>query len=137
VIVSLGMLTVGLGLTALATGIGGTIGAGSTFAGGLGDVRSALIIVVLQVTMAAAFGALIAQSAGALVAYFVVPIAWDAAAESVLGRAAPWFDIFATYDRLSSDDPWSHLNWTMTAAATIVVLPAVIGVGRSLRREIK
>jgi hypothetical protein len=124
-------------LTAAATGIGGLVGDGSTFAGGLADVRAAVIIVVLQVTMAAAFGALIPQSAGALVAFFVVPIAWDAAADSVLGKAAPWFDIYAAYDRLASDDPWSHPNWTVTAALTFVVLPSVIGVHRSLRREIK
>jgi hypothetical protein len=138
VIVSLGLLAAGLALTAAATGIGGLVGDGSDFAGALGDVRSGLIIVVLQVTMAAAFGALIAQSAGALVAFFVVPIAWDAAGEAVLGRkAAPWFDIYAAYDRLASDDPWSHPNWTLTAVLTFVVLPAAIGVRRSLRREIK
>jgi hypothetical protein len=137
VIVSLGLLAAGLALTAAATGVGGLVGDGSTFAGGLADVRSAVIIVVLQVTMAAAFGALIPQSAGALVAFFVVPIAWDAAADSVLGKAAPWFDIYAAYDRLASDDPWSHPNWTVTAALTFVVLPAIVGVHRSLRREIK
>jgi hypothetical protein len=137
IIVSLGLLTTGLALTAVATGIGGIVADGSSFAGTLGDVRSGVIIVVLQVTMAAAFGALIAQSAGALVAYFVVPMAWDAAADSLLGKAAPWFDVYAAYDRLASDDPWSHLNWTVTAAATFVLLPAAIGGYRSLRREIK
>jgi hypothetical protein len=137
IIVSLGLLTAGLALTAVATGFGGMVGDGSDFAGAFGDARSGIIIVVLQVTMAAAFGALIAQSAGALVAYFVVPMAWDAAGDALLGKAAPWFDIFAAYDRLASDDPWSHLNWTITSAAVAVVLPAAIGVYRSLRREIK
>lgn len=137
VLVSVGLLAAGLALTAAATGIGGIVADGSSFAGVGGDVRSALIIVVLQVTMAAAFGALIAQSAGALVAYFVVPMAWDAAGEALLGKAAPWFDIYAAYDRLASDDPWSHLNWTVTAAAVLVALPAAIGVYRSLHREIK
>lgn len=137
IIVSLALLAAGLALTAIATGIGGMVGDGSSFAGGLGDARSGIIIVLLQVTMAAAFGALIPQSAGALVAYFVVPMAWDAAGDALLGNAAPWFDIFATYDRLASDDPWSHLGWTVTSAAIAVVLPAAIGVHRSLHREIK
>ena len=87
--------------------------------------------------MAAAFGALIPLSAGALVAFFVVPIAWDAASDALLGKAAPWFDVYASYDRLATTDPWSHLNWTLTSIATFVVLPAAIGVYRSLHREIK
>jgi hypothetical protein len=137
VIVSVALLAAGLTLTAIATAVGGITGDGSDFAGALGDVRSGIIIVVLQVTMAAAFGALIAQSAGALVAYFVVPMAWDAAGDALLGDVAPWFDIFAAYDRLASDHPASHLAWTVTSAAVAVVLPAAIGVHRSLRREIK
>jgi hypothetical protein len=137
VLVSLALLATGLALTAAATGVGGWVGDGSSFAGALGDVRGSIVIVLLQVTMAAAFGALIPQTAGALVAYFVVPIAWDAAADAVLGKVAPWFDVFAAYERLASDDPWSHLNWTLTAALTFVVVPAVIGTVRSLRREIK
>lgn len=137
VIVSLGLLAAGLALTAVATGVGGLVGDGSSFAGVGGDVRGAIIVVVLQVTMAAAFGALIPQSAGALVAYFVVPIAWDAAADAVLGQAAPWLDVYAAYDRLATDDPWAHLGRTLTSVAVFVVLPAVVGVARSLRREVK
>jgi hypothetical protein len=136
-LVSLALLAAGLGLTASATALGGLLADGTTFAGALGDARGAIVIVLLQVTMAAAFGALIPQTAGALVAYFVVPIAWGAAADAVLGKVAPWFDVFAAYDRLASDDPWRHLNWTLTAALTFVALPAAIGTLRSLRREIK
>lgn len=137
VVVSLGVLTAALALTALATAGGGAFGEGTSFTGFGDDVRGAYIVVVLQVTMAAAFGALIPQTAGALTAYFVAPIAWDAAAQSVLGRAAPWFDVYTAYERLSTDDPWRHLGWTLTSVATFVVVPAVIGVVRSLRREVK
>ena len=87
-------------MAAAATAIGGLIHGDASFAGLFGDVRSAAIIVVLQVTMAAAFGALAAQTAVALVAYLVAPLAWAILANGLLERVAPWFDVFAAYDQL-------------------------------------
>lgn len=136
VTVSLGLLAGGIVLAAATTVIGGAVNDGSTFAGAFGDVRGAVIVVLLQVAMAAAFGAVIPNSAGALVAFFVLPVALDGAS-GALGKAAPWFDVYASYERLGTNEPWSHLNWTLTSIATFVVLPAAIGVYRSLHREIK
>ena len=56
-------------MAAAATAVGGLVHGDANFAGVPADVRAAVIIVVLQVTMAAAFGALAAQTAVALVAY--------------------------------------------------------------------
>jgi hypothetical protein len=100
-------------------------------------IRGGAIIVVLQVIMAAAFGALAGQTVVAAIAYFVAPVVWSAASQELFGGVAPWFDVFAAYERLSSSDPADDLARTATAVAIWVVLPMVAGVVRSLRREIK
>ena len=55
----------------------------------------------------------------------------------MFGSNAQWLDVFAAYDRLSSDAPLTDLPQTLTAIAIWVVLPTTIGVARSLRREVK
>jgi ABC-type transport system involved in multi-copper enzyme maturation permease subunit len=137
VALSIAILAVGLVMAATATAIGGLIHGNSSFAGLLVDVRAAGIIVVLQVTMAAAFGALAAQTAVALVAYLVAPLAWAILANGLLERVAPWFDVFAAYDQLASGHPFDHLPQVLTAITIWVVVPSTLGVLRSLRREVK
>jgi hypothetical protein len=103
----------------------------------LTEIRSYVIIVILQVTMAAAFGALVQQTAVAIVAYLAAPIVWNAVSTVVLKGASEWFDIFSAYDRLSSTQPFHHIAHTLTAIAMWVVVPSALGVVRSLRREVK
>jgi ABC-type transport system involved in multi-copper enzyme maturation permease subunit len=133
---SLAVLAVALLMAAAATAIGGLIHGDASFAGAMGDIRTSLIIVVLQVTMAAAFGALAAQTAVALVAYLAAPTAWALVADGLQG-VAPWFDVFTAYDQLSSSQPFDHLAQTLTAITVWVVVPSVVGIVRSLRREVK
>ena len=134
---SLAVLAVGLLMAAGATGIAGLVHDGASFAGSFDAVRSAVIIVVLQVTMAAAFGALAAQSVAALVAYLAAPTAWAIASDALFGERAPWLDIFSAYDQLSSNHPFDHLAQTLTAVTVWVIVPSVVGITRSLRREVK
>jgi ABC-type transport system involved in multi-copper enzyme maturation permease subunit len=138
-VLSLALVVVGVVLSAGATLIGGAVHhhSGPLFAGMGGDVRSFAVIVVLQVVMACAFGALAGQTAVALMAFLVAPMVWAAAANDLLHGAAPWFDVFAAYDQLSSDQPLQHIGQSATAIGVWVVVPAVIGVGRALRREVK
>jgi hypothetical protein len=106
-------------MAALATGIGGGVHGPATFGGVLGvlgDVRGALISVALQVTMAAAFGALAANTPVALVAFLVTPTVWTVLAQGVLRGVAPWFDIFAAYDRLASGHPLAQPAQRLTAS---------------------
>jgi len=137
VALSVAILAVGLVMAATATAIGGLIHGDASFAGLLVDVRAAGIIVVLQVTMAAAFGALAAQTAVALVAYLVAPLAWAILANGLLERVAPWFDVFSAYDQLASNHPFDHLPQVLTAITIWVVVPSSLGVLRSLQREVK
>jgi len=136
-LVSLAALAAGLALSAVAVGVGGALHGPASFAGWAGDVRGAVVLVVLQVTLAAAFGALVANTPVALSAYLLAPTVWSLVAENVLGVTAEWFDVFRAYDRLSSPTPLAHGARTLSAVALWIVLPAVIGLARTLRREIK
>ena len=118
--------------------LGGAISGQATDYSGLGrGISGYLVISVLEVTMAAGFGALSAQTAVAVGAYFVAPTIWAAVAPSLLGDRSPWFDIFSAFDRLSSGHPGSQLAQSLTAVAIWIVLPTTVGVIRSLRREVK
>ena len=116
---------------------GAISGLGTDFSGMGRGVSGYLVTAVLQVTMAAGFGALTAQTAVAVGAYFVAPTIWAAAAPAVLGENSQWFDIFVALDRLSSGHPGTDLARSLTAVAVWIVVPTVVGVTRSLRREVK
>jgi ABC-type transport system involved in multi-copper enzyme maturation permease subunit len=137
VVVSLGVLAAGVLLAVGATAIGGLVHGHAGYGGMFTDIRSYAIVVLLQVTMAAAFGALAAQSTVALVAYFAAPTAWAAVSTQLLKGASPWFNIFAAYDHLSSSQPFEHIAQSLTSIAVWVAVPSVLGVARSLRREVK
>jgi hypothetical protein len=137
VMLALGVLAVGLAMAVGATALGGVLHGPADFSDVLGHVRGAAVMVVLQVTMAAAFGALAANTPAAITAFLVAPTVWATVSTSVLGAAAPWVDIFTAYDRLASAHPFGELGQTLTAMAIWVVAPAVVGLARSLRREVK
>ena len=135
--VSTAVLVAVLLLAAAATGLGGMIHGNGSWELMGSDIRTYFIIMFLEVVMAAAFAAIAGHTAVALVAYFIFPSAWAAFASNVLGGTAEWFDIFAAYDRLSSSHPFDNLGQTLTAIGCWIVVPAVLGIRRSLRREIK
>jgi ABC-2 type transport system permease protein len=137
VVLSLGVLAAGVLLAIGATAVGGLVHGHAAYGGMLTDIRSYVIVVVLQVTMAAAFGALAAQTPVALVAYLVAPTAWAVVSAELLKGVSPWFDIFSAYDQLSSGQPFQHIAQSLTAITVWVVVPSAIGIARSLRKEVK
>lgn len=131
-------LVVMVGLILGAAFLGGALtGQEVSFDGFGGDFRGLVILTVLQVTMAAGFGALAAQTAVAVAAYFAAPTFVSIIGFQLLHDNARWLDVFAAYDRLSSPDPWADGVQTLTSIAFWVVLPAAVGVWRSLTREVK
>ena len=139
VILSLALAAIGMVLAFAATSIGGAVHSNghASFHGMAGDIRSFAIIVVLQVVMGCAFGALAGQTAVALVGYFVAPTVWSSVSSQLLKGLSPWFDIYSAYGQLSSDHPTQHLAQSLTAIGVWVVLPTIVGVARTLRREVK
>jgi ABC-type transport system involved in multi-copper enzyme maturation permease subunit len=127
-----------VGLTIGATALGGLINGETPSFEYLGsDVRGLIIMLALQVTMAAGFGALAAQTAVAVGAFLVAPMVWTAVGPLLFGENAQWLDVFSAYARLSSDTPLTDLPQTLVAITLWVILPTTIGVVRSLRREVK
>jgi hypothetical protein len=137
VILSVAVLAFALLLASAFALVGGAVHGNGSFGAMPSDVRSFVIIVVLQVTMAAAFGLLAGQTPVAITTFLVAPTAWAALSSNVLKTTSPWFDVFSAYDRLSSTQPAAHIGQTLTAVGLWVVLPCVLGVVRSLRREVK
>jgi hypothetical protein len=137
VVLSLAVLAAGLVVAGGFTALGGAIHGHGSFDGLFTDIRSFAIIVVLQVTMASAIGLLAAQTPVAITAFLVAPTAWAAVSSGLLKDASPWFDIFSAYDRLASTHPFGHLAQTATAIGVWVVVPSVLGLVHSLRREVK
>ncbi|CAA9258934.1 MAG: hypothetical protein AVDCRST_MAG50-2893 [uncultured Acidimicrobiales bacterium] len=64
-------------------------------------------------------------------------VAWAAASAALFRTTAPWFDVFAAYARLASDRPFDDIEQSLTAIGVWVVLPCVLGLVRSPRREVK
>ena len=127
-----------IGLVAAAVLLDGMIrGTSADFSGFGGNLQALAIMTFLQVLMAIGFGALVGQTAVAAVAYFIAPTLVAGVAEGVLGRNGDWINVFAAYDRLTSDHPWGSLAQTAVSVLLWVGIPFIAGITRSMRREIK
>jgi hypothetical protein len=73
----------------------------------------------------------------AVAAYFVAPTIWAAVGPALLKDKSEWLDVFSAFERLSSTHPSEHIGQSLTSIAFWIVLPTVIGVIRSLKREVK
>ncbi|PRZ42015.1 hypothetical protein CLV47_107143 [Antricoccus suffuscus] len=105
---------------------------------GVGDtIRGFVLTAAMMSVLAAAIGTLIPQTAIAIAVYFIAPTAFSLLGMAVLKSADPWFNVFSAVERLSGGDPTAHLDQTLTAVLVWVVIPAVIGTVRALRREVK
>jgi hypothetical protein len=94
-----------------------------------------LLYVLLNIMTGVALGALVHNSAAAIVASFVLPIGF-----ALLGRASQavtdWLDYTAAFTWLL-DGQWSgHLTQILVAVTLWVAAPLAVGLVRTVRREI-
>ncbi|KQX62092.1 ABC transporter permease [Angustibacter sp. Root456] len=137
-LLSLALFVTVLALTALAVGLAGLItGDGVTWSLDAKAVGGELVAQLLYVLMGAGFGALIPVTGAALTAFFVAPTLFAIVSGSVLKSAGEWFDVFGAFDRLSRFALEGKGPQTATSVAVWIVVPLVVGVWRSLRREVK
>jgi hypothetical protein len=87
--------------------------------------------------MGAAFGAVIAQTAVAILVFFVAPTAWSLAGPALFKDNANWLDVFGAFGRIAERDLHGMVPETLTAIGVWVVLPAIVGLWASSRREVK
>lgn len=135
-ILSLTAILVAIACAALATVLGG---ADDPWDVTWRMVGLATLSQVVAMSQGVAFGLLIMNSAGAIASYYVLPAGITALMSwPRLADVAPWVDLNrAMPDPLTdavSDNQWARF---LVAFALWVLLPMVIGVFRTLRREVK
>jgi len=94
-----------------------------------------LLFVLLSVATGVAFGALLHNSAAAIVLYFALPIAF-----ALLGRASTslgqWVDSGTTFDWVLNGEWSGHTPQILATVLLWVALPVAAGLVRTVRREI-
>jgi hypothetical protein len=134
VVVMTGVVLLAFAGTALA---GAVTDHTTSYAGMGGQLAAAYLTVALNVVMGAAFGALIAQTAVALLVYFIAPTAWSLAGPALFKDNANWLDVFGAFGRIAERDLEGMLPETLTAIGVWIVLPTIVGLWASSRREVK
>jgi hypothetical protein len=124
----------------LVAAAGNLIHGGGSWHLGAAVIGYAVLFELIAVLMGVAFGALLMNSATAIVLYFVLPTAWGIAGSLVgaLDTPADWLDTSRTTAPLLSDamtaGAWARLG---VSVAVWVALPALLGVLRLRRSEVK
>jgi hypothetical protein len=123
---------VAAGVLVAAPGIDGTWSHAATL------IAQSAVDLTAGIVVGVAFGMVLLASAPAIVALFVLPIAWTAVASlSFLADAAPWLDTSRAFGPLSQEvlsaTQWAHVA---TAALLWMLLPLLIGSWRITRREV-
>ncbi|MFC6153598.1 ABC transporter permease [Nocardioides yefusunii] len=102
------------------------------------NVAVLLTILMLQ---GVAFGTLILSSAGAIVAFFLVPVIFSIVLSffSGLSEHVAWFDTQAAQASLMNDALPSATEWAQLGTTSLIwiVLPLVVGLVRIARMELK
>jgi hypothetical protein len=122
-----------------ATAIGGAIaGHGTSYAGLGGALAGAYLTTALNVMMGAAFGAVIAQTAVAILVFFIAPTAWALAGPALFKDNAVWLDVFVAFGRIAERQlNGTTVPETLRAIGAWIVLPTIVGLWASSRREVK
>lgn len=120
-----------------------TVGSDDPF----GDVSKGLFIglsvtMLIAVLQGVAFGALLLSSAGAIVAFFAIPIVFSLVTSflpSSITQHSHWYDLSMAQIPLFEDGVLSSAEWSHLGVASLIwiALPLVLGLIRVKRMEIK
>ncbi|MPZ63413.1 MAG: ABC transporter permease [Propionibacteriales bacterium] len=96
------------------------------------------LYILLTVLMGAAFGAIFQSTALAIVLYFIVPFAWSLLTiVPALDEVGEWLDTSRTFQWLAEGEWDAHAGPIVVSTTVWVLVPLVLGVVRTLRREVK
>ena len=90
----------------------------------------------LALLMGAAIGALVMQTAAAIVAYFVAPNVVLLAVGAASPEQAPWIDVQESFGWLGRFDVSGHVGQLVVPIVIWVAIPLTIGLWRSVRRNV-
>ncbi|MGI8712552.1 MAG: ABC transporter permease [Solirubrobacteraceae bacterium] len=138
VIVSVVALALGLAVSAIAVAVGSG-GSAGTWSLAPVMIPQAFAYLATAMITGVAFGAAVMISAPAIVAYLILPTAWNALAGGVhaLHHVATWLDSSRSLAPLTSH-PLSATEWAHALATLAVwmVLPLLVGWWRLLRHDV-
>ncbi|TCC31884.1 ABC transporter permease [Kribbella speibonae] len=138
VVLTAAVLTGVVGLTFVGTALAGAVSdLDTTYAGLGGQLAGGYLSAALNVVMAAAFGAVIAQTAAGILVYFIAPTAWSLAGPALFKDNANWLDVFGALGRIAERDLHGMVPETLVAVGVWIVLPTIVGLWASSRREVK
>ena len=129
-----------LGIAGLATWIAGLTGAQVDGTLVSGEITGLLVALVLLVAQGIAFGLLIQNTPGAIVAYFVLPVIMTTLSLLVswIGKYGEWIDFNTATQGITTGEFTAHtLSRAGVAIAIWIIIPGVLGLMRMWRREIK
>jgi ABC-2 type transport system permease protein len=137
VVMALVALVVALALAALGTIIASP-GIDRTWSLSLGLLGQIAIYLATAMIVGVGFGAVLLNSAPAIVTYYLLPIGWSAIGSiHAIERTAKWLDLNRSMehigDRFLSGTEWGRVG---TSLALWMVLPVLVGLWRILRNEI-
>jgi ABC-2 type transport system permease protein len=138
---------VSLILAALGSAFGGLVTAAAVLLAELSgrhigaDISTSRVVgfalfVLLNVLMGVAFGALLHNTAAAIVLFFALPMAFTAAG-TALRSIGQWVDPSLTFGQVLQADWSGHLPQILTSTTIWLVAPLAAGLIRTIRREIK
>lgn len=96
-----------------------------------------VLMSLLNTLMGAAFGALLHNTAAAIVAFFMLPTVWGILAFGVFEDVGRWLDTGQTWAWLAEGNWDGHLGPIVVSTAVWVMLPLAAGVARTVRREVR
>ncbi|MFI5732376.1 ABC transporter permease [Kribbella sp. NPDC051587] len=133
-VVMTAVVALAFGFTALA---GAVTSHSTSYADLGGQLAGSYLTMALNVVMGAAFGAVIAQTAVAILVFFIAPTAWSLAGHALFKDNANYLDVFSAFGRIAERDLHGMVPETLTAIGVWVVLPTIVGLWLSSRREVK
>ena len=95
------------------------------------------LMCLLNTLMGAAFGAVLHNTAAAIVLVFLLPTLWSVLAFGFFEKVGRWLDTSQTWDRLATGNWDGYVGPILVSTAVWVVLPLAAGVLRTVRREVK
>jgi ABC-2 type transport system permease protein len=95
-----------------------------------------VLFVLLNVLMGVAFGALLHNTAAAIVLFFALPTAFTVAS-TALKSIGQWIDPSQTFGWVLEADWSGHLPQILASTTIWLILPLAAGLIRTVHREIK
>ncbi len=131
------LVAVGFGavVTAVTVGIANAVGRDVAANLGVGDGIGYVLFIVANVAMGVALGALLQNTAAAIVVFFVVPVAFGIIG-SFAGSVTRWIDPGTTFNWMVDGDWHGHGLRIVASAVLWIGLPLAAGLVRTVRREI-